>query len=283
MIQFITLAPMSQGLTNQECIRCQHLQGAHFCPNCGQPAQVSRLRLRSILLEFFDKLFGVNGMFVRTMVHLFTKPGLVAATYIKGDRRSYLGPVAYFLIITTVYLLYIQLFDFDFHGYFGQAIDDYIGDVDEQTLRSMEMGAEISMKFMRLVNFANAFFLAIALWLIYRKSKGLNYIEQLAASLYVTAQTVMYTLFTMVIYSLFGYSSTWSPLIFNALLVGWLTATQYTSKPSLPEFIKGFTALILSYVFLVMGSLFIGLIIGLLAAAGWIELPEIFLGTAAKS
>ncbi len=273
---------MSEGLISQHCIRCKHLQGAHFCPNCGQPAQVPRLRLRNILLEFFDRLFGVNGMFVRTMVHLFTKPGLVAATYIKGDRRSYLGPVAYFLIITTVYLLYIQLVEFDFQGFFDQAIDDYIGEVDEQTLRTMEMSAQVSMKFMRIVNFANAFFLAIALWLVYRKSKGLNYIEQLAASLYVTAQTVLFTLFTMVIYTLFGYSSTWSPLIFNALLVGWLTATQYTSKPSLHEFIKGFTALIISYAILLVASLFVGLIIGLLAAAGWIELPGVFSGTVAK-
>ncbi len=78
------------------CIHCGTENSSNFCYHCGQPMQVKRIRFVTILRDAFEKFFGFDNMFVRTVWHGFTKPGKVVVTYIRGNRRAYIGPVGYF-------------------------------------------------------------------------------------------------------------------------------------------------------------------------------------------
>ncbi len=231
------------------CIHCSTESSSNFCFQCGQPMHVKRIRFVSIIRDGFEKFFGFDNMFVRTVWHGFTKPGRVAMTYINGDRRAYIGPIGYFLIVTTIYLLYLNLFEIDLDAYYGlNALDDpNVSDIqDKNQAEVIKKITSTITKSTRSVSLINALFFAVPLLAFFRKSAKINFTESIVAAVYLTAQGIVLTILSVIAYTLTGNGFLIPLSIITFFYGGWIVSTMFTPRPSIANFVKGVMASILS-------------------------------------
>ncbi|MEZ4874289.1 MAG: DUF3667 domain-containing protein [Flavobacteriaceae bacterium] len=85
----------------------------NFCGTCGQKASVHKITFKETFQDLADSFFSVNAPFFKTLSLLFWNPGKLIREYLEGRRKTYYKPVAFFVLITVVYLLVRALIDYD--------------------------------------------------------------------------------------------------------------------------------------------------------------------------
>lgn len=256
---------------NTTCINCGAQTQGKFCHECGQSLQVKRITLRSMLAELKDKVFGLDSRFVRTLAHGFTKPGVVARCYIEGNRKRYLGPLAYFLLMTTIYLLYINYASIDFEAYAERTAEDLYG--YEQNPARLEAQKDLlkkSAKSTRLLYALNALLVALPLWLLFRKK--ISFLESVMASVYLSAQSIVLAVISLVVFTMGAATASTVISLLPFIFAGWLAATMFTQKASLRNFFIGLLASFLSLVLAVFISMFLAFFAALLLGDAFFEL-----------
>jgi Protein of unknown function (DUF3667) len=89
------------------CKNCGSLFSGKFCNNCGEKVYADKDRSVSHLLsEGFHFITHFEGSFFNTLVALFTKPGKFSLDYCDGVRKKYFKPMAFFLLVVVLYLLF---------------------------------------------------------------------------------------------------------------------------------------------------------------------------------
>lgn len=73
-----------------------------YCPSCGAKVIRNRITAKNLFYDFTERFFNLDNTFLKTFLHLFTKPHLVIGGYIEGTRKKYLNPVAYITIALTL-------------------------------------------------------------------------------------------------------------------------------------------------------------------------------------
>jgi len=93
-----------------------------YCPACGAKVIRNRITVKNLWVDFLERYFNLDNTFIRTFVHLFTKPEVVIEGYLQGIRRKYLNPISYIGIALTlsgiiVFLMAksIDFMSFDFY------------------------------------------------------------------------------------------------------------------------------------------------------------------------
>jgi len=95
------------------CKNCEtNFQGV-FCPNCGQSAAVKRITFKDTLADFTDTMFSVDAPLFFTIVSLFKNPGRMLREFLQGKRKTYYKPVAFFVLMTILYLVIRGIVGFD--------------------------------------------------------------------------------------------------------------------------------------------------------------------------
>ena len=85
--------------TDAHCRNCgSPLYGEH-CYACGQPTKGLVRHFSSILGDFADTLFNVDGRLLRTLPALLLKPGFLTREYVEGHRVRYVSPVRLFVFL----------------------------------------------------------------------------------------------------------------------------------------------------------------------------------------
>jgi hypothetical protein len=87
------------------CKNCGHTIEGNFCSNCGQKSSIERINLKSFSKEFVEGVFQVNRGFFYTLITLFTRPEASIQDYLDGKRKSHFKPIAYVLLLSTLYFL----------------------------------------------------------------------------------------------------------------------------------------------------------------------------------
>lgn len=95
------------------CLNCGTELTCNFCQNCGQSAKVRRLSLTDTILDFFSSSFAVEGPFFKTLRGLIMNPGKLFREYIAGRRKTYYKPVAFFIMLTAIYIIIRSLINYD--------------------------------------------------------------------------------------------------------------------------------------------------------------------------
>jgi len=185
------------------CKNCQiKLEGEkNFCANCGAKAINSRLNFKAVSEEFFETFISWDNKFIKTFIHLFTKPQIVANGYLEGIRKRYMKPFAYIIIALTLYGVY---------SYYGKdQVKEYMEHI-VQTMQPQKTEKEDVTKFQQeynkrlfevITNYFNLFtFMMIPLLasinlLIFRKKN--NFIEHNVLLLY----SYGHYMFTFVLFS----------------------------------------------------------------------------------
>lgn len=86
----------------KHCLNCAHPVKEKYCPQCGQATDVARITWKSFGEEFIHTFTHAEKSVVGTTWQLVKNPGNVLDEYIKGKRKKYQAPVAFFLIWVTL-------------------------------------------------------------------------------------------------------------------------------------------------------------------------------------
>lgn len=93
------------------CKNCEAIVEGKFCSNCGQNAKVGKINFPNFLNEVSESIFLVNKGFFFTLINLFLRPGQSIKDFINGKRKNHYKPIAYVLILSTVYFLISRIAD----------------------------------------------------------------------------------------------------------------------------------------------------------------------------
>lgn len=97
------------------CANCGQRLGAdhHYCSACGQEVLgLDARRLPFLIRKSFAKVTDLDGRLWRSLIALVLRPGFLSREYRVGRRRSYLSPIALFLLANLVFFLAPPLSDF---------------------------------------------------------------------------------------------------------------------------------------------------------------------------
>lgn len=91
------------------CGNCgAELLGEH-CYRCGQPVKGLVRHFSSIIGDFFDSVFELDGRIWRTLPPLLFRPGFLSSEYFVGRRVRYVSPVRLMVFLSLLAFLVAQL------------------------------------------------------------------------------------------------------------------------------------------------------------------------------
>jgi hypothetical protein len=185
------------------CINCQQEVSGKFCSNCGQRSTVKRITFREGWNDFWSRVYGFDGMFPRTLRDLTIRPGKVAAQYIAGNRVQYYGPVGYFFLMLTLYILVTSALEIDM-AEFSKAISP-MGEIKDGTGQDQFNKGLMGwiQNNQRLLSFLFIPFYLFGAALFFRKSK-LNLLEHSVLIFYTQGHYQWLSLVFIVIFKFTG-------------------------------------------------------------------------------
>ena len=91
------------------CLNCnfQLRPEDNYCPNCGQENNIRNLKVRYLIVEFFDGLYCFDTKIWNTVKASIIKPGRMTAEYLEGKRVRYVPPLKLYLFISFVFFLFL--------------------------------------------------------------------------------------------------------------------------------------------------------------------------------
>lgn len=95
----------------EQCLNCSTpLDIADtYCHYCGQLNTTKRLALKDFFSEFFANFISYDSRLWRTITDLILRPGFVTKAYCAGKRSKYANPFRFFLTVSIVFFLILQL------------------------------------------------------------------------------------------------------------------------------------------------------------------------------
>jgi len=91
----------------EKCSNCGALFSGKYCNTCGQEKVTERLQTGYLIKQAVHGIFHWESSIFYTFYELLIRPGEVISNYIKGRRKPYVKPIAYFIFIQALYVLTI--------------------------------------------------------------------------------------------------------------------------------------------------------------------------------
>lgn len=235
------------------CIQCEEATTDNFCPKCGQNQNVERLTLASFFSDFFSRVYGLDGAFPHTVIGLTKRPHLVAKEYISGIRGKYVGPVGYYFLIFTIFLLLVQVSGFSLADYLPKTenfADSMVDDNDiTKTKQTKEIALYVKEKVFNNIQYVHVFLVPIlALWskVWFRKS-DYNFIENCVFSFFIHAQGTVINIIGFLIFISTGFKSNAFISLMTLTYYLWSISLFYSGKIQFFSLLKGLMAYAFTY------------------------------------
>jgi hypothetical protein len=136
---------MEDNNTSIQCKNCGTTFLGKFCSHCGQKTTVQRITIRDTLSDFSDTIFSVDAPLFYTIKMLCLHPGTMLREFLAGKRKRYYKPVAFFVLMTIIYLLVRSLIGYD--PLLASAVR-VTGDPNEMMVQAQQMMFENINKFL---------------------------------------------------------------------------------------------------------------------------------------
>lgn len=259
------LQPSSPAL----CPNCGLEQNSNFCGNCGQRMNVKRISFKEAFFDFWSRIYGFDSMFPRTLRDLTLRPGQVAARYIQRNRALYYGPVGYFFLMVTVFLLALSILNIDIKEFLTQnqqaiGLDSaQPGSTQDKMNRQI---LDVVGSNMRLIAFLIIPFNGLAARYLFFRKSGLNFLEHTVLPFYLIGHVYWLSIVSVLIYLFTG-----SFMINNIISVvtlfyfGFGYLTLLDNQPKWKRFLKGVGVYIVGQLLFVTAMVIL-IVIGLLIA-----------------
>lgn len=242
------------------CLNCGHDHNYPYCPQCAQPSGVVRLTLKGAITEFQQRFIGLDNLFMRTFWHLWVNPGKVVSTFLNGNRRRYLGGIAYLLLMLSLVLIIFEMVGVDANGFYNELSKSVNG--DQWSAERKEMQYKINAfanEHLRLINFSLLPAFALMSMLFFRK-EALNFTEHIVFFAYVQAQPIWLNMFLGLLYEWSDINLAWTSIWISFGYAVWVSVSFFKSGNPIIVAIKA--VLIQFLVMLLIGLL--GGIVGVL-------------------
>lgn len=94
---------------SETCLNCKFplRPDDNYCPNCGQENNIRNLKVRYLIVEFFDGLYCFDTKIWNTIKASIIKPGRMTSDYLEGKRVRYVPPLKLYLFISFVFFLFL--------------------------------------------------------------------------------------------------------------------------------------------------------------------------------
>lgn len=90
--------------TSWICPNCGRRRRLRYCATCGEERlRPKDLTFSDLLARFARTLSSVDGKLLRSVRAILLAPGSLTASYIRGDRRRFLGPLELFLVANALF------------------------------------------------------------------------------------------------------------------------------------------------------------------------------------
>jgi hypothetical protein len=245
------------------CINCSAEVEGTYCSNCGQRLHVKRLSFKEGLSDFWARIYGFDGMFPRTFKDLTIRPGFAAREFIKGNRARYYGPVGYFFLMITCFLLLLSIMGLDYLEYMKSMQE---GLPEQKQSKMSDNIRHIAADNIKLVVFLVIPFQALAARYFFFRKQGLNFLEHSVLPLYMIGHWYWVHMVEAIYFLIAG--STLGVTI-NGVATGLFMGFGYTSfvttQPKWKTFLKGlgvyFTGFLMFVTMIVIAMIIMVLII----------------------
>lgn len=217
--------------TKKYCINCGTQLIGNFCHTCGQKSHVKRISIKNFFEDYVSRLFGMDTNFLRTLRDLTFAPGKVGNTFVNGNRVKYIGPVGYFFLINTFFILTFSLLDIDIKTFLTLSSERIVNaptlGAKDEALRSSLMG--IVSNNLKVLEFLIIPFIALWARAFYKKSK-LNFFEHSVNALYVQGHMVFLKITGVFLYKFAGFILNPYLIFINLLYFIWSCFGFYNVK-----------------------------------------------------
>ncbi len=173
------------------CKNCNKEFIGHYCNYCGQSADTHKINYNYLWHEIQHGLFHLDKGIIYTTKELFTRPGHTIKEYIAGKRVKHFKPVAYVLVLATIYALLAHVLKietvFDEMSVGLEKVEEAKSNEFLKTLKGSfdwlkEHYAYTTLFLLPVISFSS--------YLAFRKSKY-NYIEHLILNTYIAGQRII--------------------------------------------------------------------------------------------
>ncbi|HMJ67319.1 MAG TPA: DUF3667 domain-containing protein [Cyclobacteriaceae bacterium] len=233
------------------CINCSAEGEGKYCSNCGQRLEVKRLTWKEGWHDFWARIYGFDGMFPRTFKDLTLRPGYASLEFIRGNRARYYGPVGYFFLMITCFLLLLSIIGLNFVDYMKAM---------QEAMPFKQDESDLSRNTRNLVadNIKLVAFLSIPLqafcgrYLFFRK-QGMNFLEHSVLPFYVTGHWYWFQMLEAVVFRFTSFSiGAVIQGVLTALYMGFGYTSMVTNQPKWKVFLKGAAVYFVSFLFFMM-------------------------------
>ncbi len=178
----------------ETCSNCGAEYGGKFCPDCGQ-GRVKRLEVKSIVHDVTHGILHWENSILKTFKALLFKPGQTVNEYIEGKRKHYVKPFSYFIFIQTLFVIVFHRMSEKYFAFLNYTVKSDSDKVQERVVEIQHIVAQ----YVNYLNYFMPVIFALFLYLFFRKKKGINYAEALAASFYWVATTLVFSIALMLL------------------------------------------------------------------------------------
>ncbi|SEL96667.1 Protein of unknown function [Aquimarina amphilecti] len=178
---------MSKHLTNiNHCKNCGfQIDHYSFCPDCGAKKITKRITFKNLTQEFSDRFLNLDNSFIRTFIHLFTKPNIVIDGFINGLRKRYVNVFSYFAISLTI----ASLYSFILAKYKDVIFSNVFTDANQ--IKASKVASDFSFEYQSLISFLTIPVLALISRLVFLNYKKYNLTEHFVIYLYAYSHITM--------------------------------------------------------------------------------------------
>ncbi len=179
---------------NTNCLNCGTEIQENYCSKCGQPTKTARITFKETINNFLSIAFAFEGPLWLSIRLLITNPGKLFREYISGKRKIYYKPVAFFILVTAVYLIIRALINFD--PLAGGSVKN---DIEKLNAISPRMGEVFRLMSVNINNILFLLVFSIALMLKLFFKKKYNLAEYTSIALFIVGIYTLVKIVTMFI------------------------------------------------------------------------------------
>jgi hypothetical protein len=166
-----------------KCLNCDNVVEGNFCSNCGQKTSTKRFSLISVFnYAVLSGIFSIEKGILFTIKVLFTTPGHSIREYIEGKRTKYFNAFTLLLLLLTL--------SYFLDNFSGIRLANIAAEGRKEFATLLE---EFMKEYPRIIYLINIPLLAIASYLLFRKS-NLYFAENLVLSTYIICAQIVLTL-----------------------------------------------------------------------------------------
>ncbi len=237
----------------------------NFCPNCGGKIIRNRLTLKSLFAHFSEQFLNYDNKFLKTFLHLFTKPEIVINGYINGTRKKYVNVISYFAIAITISGLHM----FILNKFFPEVLD--LSSIENKSMMELQKkNIDVITEYQSLIMMLSVPLYALLSKIVFFNIKKYNYTEHLIIFMYISAQISIVGAMLLLFLSLLNISFiTASTVIFPFYIIYSAYCLKHLYKLSLKSiFLRTLFFLLITLILYIITSI---IVIAILYSTGGLD------------